>query len=41
MDHMYVVDLDGNQLNSKCILVNQDGFYGLLLESWGQDKNPQ
>ncbi|MDN0766517.1 HNH endonuclease [Escherichia coli] len=41
MDIMFVMGLNGSQLDSKCRLENQDGLYGLFLESWGQKNNPQ
>lgn len=40
MSFMYVIGFDGNQLNSKCIIAELDGLNGLILESWGQKKNP-
>lgn len=41
MDIMFVMGLNGSQLDSKCKLETQDGLYGLFLESWGQKNNPQ
>ena len=41
MNTMFVMGLNGSQLDSKCRLENQDELYGLFLESWGQKNNPQ
>lgn len=41
MNIMFVMGLDGSQLNSKCRLDKLDGLYGLLLEYWGGEMNPQ
>jgi 5-methylcytosine-specific restriction enzyme A len=41
MGYMYINGLEGTQLNSKCVLTNQDELYGMILESWGQKNNPQ